>query len=508
MQSTGDTRDYPTAGLSPVAGLAYGTHVADRLRRCTLAGLLENADVSGEAGSKECGSLIRIQLRLRGGSIHEARYQAHGCPATLASASHVCASVEGANILTAAALSEEQICRDLGLVPEKLYTAGIALDALHAALTAAVSSTTCEVDGPEEPSSGEGVLVGMSGGVDSAVAALLLKEQGFRVVGVTLTLWNDPGVADERSCCSPESVSRARRVAHSLGIPHLALDAKEVFYRQVVEYFVSEYASGRTPNPCAKCNSRVRIGALVEAARSLGLSRVATGHYARLTGAPPRLARGLDPRKDQSYVLAEVSPELLEHLIFPLGEMRKPAVRQLAAQAGIEGHSAPESQEICFVPDDDHKRFLRSRLGDLPGQVVDRGGASLGTHSGTYNFTIGQRKGLRIAAGEPRYVVAIDAQKREVVLGSVREAEVSRIRVTGSVWHRTASGAPLSVQVRSAGSALPVAELGRTADELDIFLAVPAVGVAPGQTAVVYEGDEVITAGTIASTGGGPWAQR
>jgi tRNA-uridine 2-sulfurtransferase len=490
VRSTGDARE----DISP--GLAYGTRVAERLRSCTLSGPLERPDATGEAGSKDCGSLVRIELRIRAGFIDEARYQAHGCPATLASASQVCARVTGKSFLDAAAVAQSEVCHDLGLVTSKEYTAAVAIDALHEALTAALASPGCEVGLPSEP----GVVVGMSGGVDSAVAALLLKEQGFRVVGMTMVFWNDPRVADERSCCSPENVGRARRVAHSLGIPHLALDAVAPFYRDVVEYFVSEYASGRTPNPCAKCNSRVRLGMLLEAAHRLGFSHIATGHYARLAGSSPRLARGVDLVKDQSYVLAEVPPGTLEHVLFPLGGMRKPEVRARAARAGLEGHSAPESQEICFVPDDDHRRFLRERLGVLPGDIVDLEGRVLGRHEGTYNFTVGQRKGLRIAAAEPVYVVAVDAVRAAVTVGTAEEARVRTVTAEGLVWHRETSGRPLTVQVRSAGAALPVAFMTAADDQMTALLAEPASGVAPGQTAVVYEGDEVIVAGTITST--------
>ena len=513
MSSTGGQEE----ALTP--GLAYGTGVAERLRTCTFAGSLAGADAVGEAGSLECGSLVRIELRVRGGIIEEARYQAHGCPATLAAASQLCARVTQSPVLGAAAVSQETICRDIGLVPEKEYTAGIAVDALHAALTAALSSPECDF-GPglvagQEPggishatgddaagATGDapGILVGMSGGVDSGVAAMLLKEQGYRVVGITLTFWNDPRVADERSCCSPENVRRARRVAHSLGIPHISVDARQAFYDQVVEYFLSEYAAGRTPNPCAKCNSRVRLGHLVDVAERLGLSRVATGHYARLVGTPPRLARGLDEMKDQSYVLAEVAPEILENLVFPLGEMRKPDVRRLAAQAGLEGHSAPESQEICFVPDDDHRRFLRERLGDLPGDIVDVGGRVLGRHEGTYNYTIGQRKGLGIAAPEPLYVVAVDAASRQIVVGNAGEGLVGMVHATGLVWHREPGAGLLSLQVRSAGAGVPLARFQTADGGLTAWPAHPASGVAAGQTAVVYEGDQVVIAGTISKT--------
>jgi tRNA-specific 2-thiouridylase len=511
VSSIGDNRE----ALTP--GLVYGTGVAERLRSCRFAGPLARPDASGEAGSLECGSLVRIELRIHDGIIAEARYQAHGCPATLASASQVCASVEGGSLLAAASVAPREICRDLGLVEEKEYTAGIALDALHEALTAALSSSGCDLRVAGEPPQGAeltsggagapagaaavrpGVLVGMSGGVDSAVAALLLKEQGYRVVGITLTFWNDPGVADERSCCSPENVRRARRVAHGLGIPHVSLDARAAFYDDVVQYFVSEYSAGRTPNPCAKCNSRVRLGLLVDAAHRLGLDRVATGHYARLIGDPPRLARGVDVTKDQSYVLAEVAPEILEHLMFPLGEMRKPDVRALGAQAGLEGHSAPESQEICFVPDDDHRRFLRDRLGALPGDIVDVSGRVLGRHEGTYNYTIGQRKGLGIAAAEPLYVVALDAFERRVVVGPAVAGRVGAVRAAGLVWHRELGSGPFTIQVRSAGSALPVSSLVVGEDAFIVSLTEPVLGVAAGQTAVLYNADRVVVAGTIAS---------
>ncbi len=486
--------------LGRTAGLAYGARVAERLLSCTLAGPVAGADAVGEAGSKECGSLVRIELRIRAGRIEEARYQAHGCPATLASASQVCGCVTGRSFLEAASVTHAGICHDLGLVSSKEYTATVALDALHEALTASLGSPGCEIGAQGRG----GVLVGMSGGVDSAVAALLLQEQGFHVVGITLTLWNDPGVVGERSCCSPENVRRARRVAHSLGIPHLALDAAEPFYRDVVEYFVSEYAAGRTPNPCSKCNSRVRLGVLLATARQLGLERVATGHYARLTDSPPRLARGLDPLKDQSYVLAEVSHDILEHVMFPLGGMRKPDVRETAARAGLEGHSAPESQEICFVPDDDHRRFLRERLGVLPGEIVDLEGKVLGHHEGTYNFTIGQRKGMRVAAGEPRYVVGIEASQRRVIAGGARDAHVGIVRAEGLVWHRTVGEEPLEVQVRSAAAPLRASGITVAGGCLTVLLGMPAAGVATGQTVVVYEGDRVVVAGTITSTE--PWA--
>ena len=281
-----------------------------------------------------------------------------------------------------------------------------------------------------------GVLVGMSGGVDSSVAAMLLQKAGHRVVGVTLRLWDDPCATGERTCCSSEAVKRAAAVAGGLGIAHYSVDTREIFESRVVDYFVEEHARGRTPNPCMKCNARVRFGFLLDLAARLGLEFVATGHYARLVGEPAGLARGFDHHKDQSYVLAEVQPDVLRRVLFPLGEMTKPEVRALAAEAGLAGASQPESQEICFIPDDDHRRFLEARLGEMPGAIVDGEGREVGSHPAVYNFTIGQRKGLRVSGQAPSYVVAVDAARRRVTIGERPALAVSRLRVADVVRHR------------------------------------------------------------------------
>jgi tRNA-specific 2-thiouridylase len=350
-----------------------------------------------------------------------------------------------------------------------------------------------------------GVLVGMSGGVDSAVAALVLKERGYRVVGATLRLWSDPSSTDDRTCCSPESVHRARSVANSLGIPHLIINAGETFHEKVVQYFVDEHAVGHTPNPCVKCNSRLRFGFLLDVAHRLGLARIATGHYARLAGQPAGLARAADHDKDQSYVLAEVDPALLRQVVFPLGEMTKPEVRERAAAARLACHSAPESQEICFVPGDDHRRFLRERLGDRPGAILNQQGRQIGRHSGTYNFTIGQRKGIGVAAEEPLYVVSLAPERQEVVVGSASDIAIGTMKIAGTVRHRASTGEHLTVQWRSTGGTVPA----RLLDADTIVLGQPATGVSPGQTAVMYAGDTVVLGATIQSTQAwsGPWQE-
>ena len=340
-----------------------------------------------------------------------------------------------------------------------------------------------------------GVLVGLSGGVDSAVAALVLADRGYRVTGVTLALWSDPMVT--REAHGPqETVAQGRSVAAELGIPHVTVDAAEAFCSKVVEYFVAEYGRGRTPNPCVKCNSRFRFRLMVEVARSLGLRYVATGHYARVVGDPPSLARGIDRDKDQSYVLAEVAPELLGEVVFPLGSLTKDEVRAIAASAGLQSAEARESQEICFVPDNDHKKFLTSRLGKRPGSIVDVSDRVLGRHEGTYNYTIGQRRGLGLAGEQPAYVISVRPDRGQVVVGSAADAAVGVVTICDVVRHRSLGGGAVTVQLRSAGGSIPAHMSGETT----IVLHEPATGVAPGQTAVVYEEDNVVIAGTIEST--------
>jgi len=458
----------------------------------------------GQAGSAECGALVRIEVAVRDGVLVEAKYQAYGCPATLACAAGTVERVQGLTILAAAQVGSVELAASLDLAPDKISSAETAIDALHAALGAAATSgiSLCEPGTKGDPM---GVLVGMSGGVDSAVAALLLQKQGYRVVGVTLSLWNDAHSGGEKSCCSPETVRRARRVAHRLGIPHLTIDASATFAENVVSYFVEEYGAGRTPNPCAKCNSRVRFGLMVDIAQRLSLSWVATGHYARLLGEDRVLARGVDESKDQSYVLAEVDGAVLRRVLFPLGGMTKREVRRLAADAGFEGHGMPESQEICFVADDDHRRFLRERLGDRPGNIIDRSGHRLGGHTGAYNYTIGQRKGLGVPSAGPLYVVEIDAERAEVVVGAAVDLDADLITVGALTWHQPPPSGPVFLQVRSSGTPL----IGRlleddpgagTQSSATVMLEGAARAVALGQTAVVYRDEQVVCAGTIFAT--------
>jgi tRNA-specific 2-thiouridylase len=343
------------------------------------------------------------------------------------------------------------------------------------------------------------VLVGLSGGVDSAVAALLLKESGHRVIGVTLTLADEPDGPTLGRCCSPDTVARANAVAHHLGIPHYVIDSTAAFRREVVEYFVHAYARGLTPNPCTKCNSRVRFSALAHTARRLGADRIATGHYARRDSSSGVLARATDSTKDQSYVLAEVPSGVLDGVVFPLGTLSKREVREMAGRSGLQDLVAHESQEVCFVPNDDYRAFIRSRVGELPGPIIDRERRVVGRHTGTYNYTVGQRRGLGSALGQPAYVVSVDAVSRDVVIGPRSAVAVGALVIDTPVVHCSLPVGPVQLQFRSLG--LPVSALP---DQDGAFaLLEPAFGVALGQTAVVYAGDTVILAGSIISTK--PW---
>ena len=296
--------------------------------------------------------------------------------------------------------------------------------------------------GPSTPRSAgpdpEAVVVGMSGGVDSAVAALELSRRGYRVVGVTFRLWADPVCARGRTCCSPETIRAARESAHRLGLPHLTIDIGHLFRERVVEGFVREYSLARTPNPCVRCNADLRFEMLALAADRLGIR----SDRHRALRPPGRDAAedcgvAVDRAKDQSYVLAQVPPGLLERTLFPLGAMDKETSRRRAREAGLTVHDAPESQEICFIPDDDYRRFLRERLGERPGNIVGLDGTVLGRHDGLYNFTIGQRKGLGVAASEPLYVTRLRFEDDSVVVGPRPMLRVRHVLVDRLVRHQS-----------------------------------------------------------------------
>jgi tRNA-uridine 2-sulfurtransferase len=354
------------------------------------------------------------------------------------------------------------------------------------------------------------VLAAMSGGVDSSVAAARMVDAGHDVVGVHLALSSAPGTlrTGSRGCCSKEDASDARRVADVLGIPFYIWDFAEKFQADVIDDFVSSYARGETPNPCVRCNQRIKFSALSAKALALGFDTVATGHYARLSGG--RLRRAVDRDKDQSYVLAVLTAEQLRHAAFPIGDTRKPQIRAEAARRGLAVADKPDSHDICFIPSGNTRAFLGERIGIRRGAVVTTDGAVLATHDGVHGFTIGQRKGLGIAGpgpdGRPRYVTAIDAETATVEVGEAEDLDVRALVGRSVVF--PAGVAPsgrleCAVQVRAHGEmAGAVAEL--IDDELVVRLRVPLRGVARGQTLVLYrpdpDGDEVLGSATIAGT--------
>jgi len=343
------------------------------------------------------------------------------------------------------------------------------------------------------------VAVAMSGGVDSAVA---LHRAGENAVGVTLRLWSDPAArGSERACCSPSAVIRARETCHALGVPHVTLDLRDEFRLAVVQPFVDGYAAGTTPNPCMRCNGAFRFAALVEFAERAGADILWTGHYARIVERDGLrlVARGADPSKDQSYMLATIDPALLDRVGFPLGTTTKDAVRAEATAAGLAAAGRPESQEACFLAGDDYRSFLeRQGVPSTPGEIVDETGEVLGRHEGLWRFTPGQRRGLGLASGKPLHVVRSDPASNTLVVGPRRSLGARSIAARGCL-HLPVERAEAKLRYRSrpVGSAVTA-----TADGFALELDEPMEAVAPGQVAVLYDDDTVVGAGVIESATG------
>jgi tRNA-specific 2-thiouridylase len=347
--------------------------------------------------------------------------------------------------------------------------------------------------------SADRVAVAMSGGVDSAVALL---RAGRNAIGVTLRLWIDPAAPDaERACCSPEAVIAARETCHALGLPHVTLDLRDEFRRAVVAPFVRGYAQGETPNPCIGCNGSFRFDELLAFARRAGAARLATGHYARIVDHRGRrlLARAVDPAKDQSYMLGRLDPRLLERIWFPLGEQTKEATRAEAAAAGLAVAARTESQEACFLGGGDYRDFLeRHGVRSEEGAVVDEDGNELGRHGGFWRFTPGQRRGLGVAAAEPRYALRTDPSSNTVVVGPRTSLAVETISASGGLYVEV-NRAEVKWRYRSPGVQAGVRQ---TDGGFRLRLEAPAYGVAQGQAAVLYEDDVVVGAGLVTATSG------
>ncbi len=351
----------------------------------------------------------------------------------------------------------------------------------------------------------------MSGGVDSAVAAARAVDAGHEVTGIHLALARTRAThrTGSRGCCTIEDAGDARRAADVLGIPFYVWDLSERFHREVVEDFTREYQAGRTPNPCLRCNERIKFAAVLDRARALGYDAVATGHYARLRRGPSgevELHRAVDPAKDQSYVLGVLTQEQLAHSLFPLGDTPKPDVRAEAAARGLLVADKPDSHDICFVADGDTAGWLRQRLGPATGNLVDATtGQVVGSHEGAYRFTVGQRRGLRIgtpaADGNPRYVLGIEPVSGTVTVGPRSALAVDLIEGTRPRWAGAAPSGPLAGTVQLRAHGVPHrAVVTAGADQVSIELLDPAEGVASGQAAVVYDGTRVVGSCTISAT--------
>jgi tRNA-uridine 2-sulfurtransferase len=357
------------------------------------------------------------------------------------------------------------------------------------------------------------VLAAMSGGVDSAVAAARAVEAGHDVTGVHLALSKAPQShrTGARGCCTVEDARDARRAADVLGMPFYVWDLAERFADDVIQDFVDEYAAGRTPNPCLRCNERIKFAAVLDKAVALGFDAVCTGHYARLVDGPHgrELHRAVDPDKDQSYVLGVLTSEQLAGAMFPLGGTMKSAVRAEAARRGLALAEKPDSYDVCFVSDGDTAGFLRrqlSALGDVAGDIVDTAGTTIGSHDGVFAFTVGQRRGLRIGTpatdGRPRYVLGVSPATRTVTVGSAEELDVRGLVGVRPRWCGPAPVGPVEclLQLRAHGDPIPAVMRLTDDDTLDVELHAPARGIAPGQAAVAYDGARVIGSATIAST--------
>ncbi len=487
--------------------LAFETYLDDDSRR----GDPLPGSAVGSAGGAACGDRLQISLLIADGRLSGVRQSASGCAAARAAAAAAAELVEGMPLLEAALLDPQRISAELGgLSPVGSHAADLAAEAVHRALGVAVSTALSSLLDP--PELGERVLVAVSGGVDSAVAMLREREAGNEVVAVTLELWSDPANDGERSCCSAESVRTARAMSHAMEVPHLTVDLRERFREGVVQPFLDGYAAGATPNPCVGCNGRVRLAPMVGIADRLGAVGLATGHYARIerTELGPLLSPGVDPAKDQTYMLAALPTELLAKLRFPLGELRKSEVREQARAAGLAVADRAESQDLCFLSGVGKAGFLAEHGGlkESPGEIVDPEGAVLGTHVGHHLFTVGQRKGIGVGGtGSPLYVLAVDPEANRVVVGGEEGLLADEVEIGDVTLSRPAAVVD-GVRLRDRSRRLPCAvepdEVssagGETPSRAFVQLEEPVRASAPGQTAVLYAGNLVVGHGTIVAS--------
>jgi tRNA-specific 2-thiouridylase len=357
------------------------------------------------------------------------------------------------------------------------------------------------------------VAVAISGGVDSSVAAALLKEEGHDVIGVTMQLWSRPDEKRGRNGSgdsgSHDAIEDARKVAYKLGIPHHVIDLRDIFKHTIIADFCREYSEGRTPNPCVRCNQYIKFGILWERARELGADFLATGHHARIeidNSGKFLLKKGKDRQKDQSYFLCQLRQEQLGRSLFPIGNLTKDIVRQIAREMGLPVADRPESQEICFIPDDNHTAFLKNQapIPVEPGPIIDREGKVLGQHRGIMFYTIGQRKGLGIAAAKPLYVTAIEPERNTIVVGNKEQTYADELVADNLNWIAAVRPEqPINVKARVRYRHPEAEAIASPMNETSVYVkfAEPQMAITPGQAVVFYDGDTVIGGGTIIRQG-------
>ncbi len=349
------------------------------------------------------------------------------------------------------------------------------------------------------------VVIAMSGGVDSSVAAALLKEQGYNVIGMMLRLWSQPGRENENRCCTPDDMSIARRVAGGLEIPFYVMDVRQPFHDEVVQPFLESYQQGMTPNPCIRCNRLIRWGRLMKQARVLGADFLATGHYARIRCQPDgtrALVKAVDEHKDQSYVLSVLDQDQLAHSMFPLGELRKDEVRELAKKYGLGVSRKPDSQDLCFLAGEDYRAFLEREMPQVvrPGVIANRQGEQLGWHRGLAFYTIGQRKGLGIAGPRPLYVLHKDLENNVLVVGEESQMGSRDVIVSGFNWitgEEPAQPLPAEVKIRYKAAPAPATLEPLGEHRVRMLFDLPLRDITPGQRAVAYDGEMVLGGGMI-----------
>lgn len=465
----------------------------------------------GGAGGTACGDFVQIGLAVEDRIVTGAGFTADACSPAIAAASVVVEAIVGRPVLAAALIGEDMVDHWLGgLRPATRHAARLAAGSLHRALSVAARDRGLILAAPDPARA----LVAMSGGVDSGVAALISQKRGDSAVGVTLQLWDDPNTDGEESCCSPEAVAGARRLAHSLGIPHLTLDLRDEFREVVVNPYLEAFEHGLTPNPCVGCNGHVRFDALDELRERLGARALLTGHYARLEddGKGPLLRPAAYDRKDQTYMLAALSQERLRTLEFPLGALTKPEVRELARGAGLPVAEKRESQDLCFIAGIGREGFLELHARNenvrdaRPGEIVTCDGKVVGEHQGAHRFTVGQRRGLRVGAPEPLYVLAVDTGTNRVVVGPKNMLASDRVSLRGVRLLRP-SGAVNRIKLRYRSEASPCAFTEPlptgTHRSADVSLGQPVDGVAPGQIACLMHDELVVGWATIVRGQGG-----